>query len=54
VLVRFSERFWPDDLTMLGCDGPVRLYWTPLYGRDAAVPVLTAYVGGHRARACRR
>ncbi|MGZ8765189.1 MAG: flavin monoamine oxidase family protein [Acidimicrobiia bacterium] len=51
VLVRFSERFWPDDLTMLGCDGPVRLYWTPLYGRDDAEPVLTAYVGGHRARA---
>jgi monoamine oxidase len=51
VLVRFSERFWPDDLTMLGCDGPVRLYWTPLYGRDGSEPVLTAYVGGHRARA---
>jgi monoamine oxidase len=51
VLVRFSERFWPEDLTMLGCDGPVRIYWTPLYGRDGAEPVLTAYVGGHRARA---
>ncbi|MGZ8752703.1 MAG: FAD-dependent oxidoreductase, partial [Acidimicrobiia bacterium] len=24
---------------------------TPLYGRDDAEPVLTAYVGGHRARA---
>jgi len=51
VLVRFSERFWPETLTMLGCDGPVRLYWTPLYGRDDPEPVLTAYVGGHRARA---
>lgn len=51
VLVRFSERFWPETLTMLGCDGPVRLYWTPLYGRDNPEPVLTAYVGGHRARA---
>lgn len=51
VLVRFSERFWPETLTMLGCDGPVRLYWTPLYGRDDAEPVLTAYTGGHRARA---
>jgi len=51
ILYRFGERFWPDDLTMLGCDGPVRLYWTPLYGRgDDASPVLTAYVGGHRAR----
>jgi monoamine oxidase len=52
VLYRFRERFWPTDLTMLGCDGPVRLYWTPLYGRgDDVTPVLTAYVSGHRARA---
>jgi monoamine oxidase len=51
ILYRFRERFWPDDLTMLGCDGPVRLYWTPLYGRgDDVSPVLTAYVSGHRAR----
>jgi monoamine oxidase len=51
ILYRFRERFWPDDLTMLGCDGPVRLYWTPLYGRSDAAPVLTAYVSGYRARA---
>lgn len=51
VLLRFEERFWPETLTMLGCDGPVRLYWTPLYGRTDAAPVLTAYVGGYRARA---
>ncbi len=51
ILYRFDEPFWPDDLTMLGCDGPVRLYWTPLYGRDDAPAVLTAYVSGYRARA---
>jgi monoamine oxidase len=52
ILLRFRERFWPADLTMFGCDGPVRLYWTPLYGRgDDVTPVLTAYVSGHRARA---
>lgn len=51
ILYRFSERFWPEDLTMLSCDGPVRHYWTPLYGRDDAPPVLTAYIGGYRARA---
>jgi len=51
ILYRFDEPFWPDDLTMLGCDGPIRLYWTPLYGRDDAPAVLTAYVSGHRARA---
>ena len=51
ILYRFDEPFWPDDLTMLGCDGPIRLYWTPLYGRDGAPAVLTAYVSGHRARA---
>ncbi|HUF84702.1 MAG TPA: NAD(P)/FAD-dependent oxidoreductase [Acidimicrobiia bacterium] len=51
ILYRFDEAFWPEDLTMLGCDGPVRLYWTPLYGRDDAPAVLTAYVSGHRARA---
>lgn len=53
ILYRFSERFWPEDLTMLGCDGPVRLYWTPAYGRSGGdqAPVLTAYVSGHRARA---
>jgi monoamine oxidase len=50
ILYRFRERFWPDDLTMLGCDGPIRLYWTPLYGRDDAPAVLTAYVSGYRAR----
>ena len=52
VLYRFRERFWDPELTMFGCDGPIRLYWTPLYGRgDDATPVLTAYVTGHRARA---
>ncbi|HEX6311535.1 MAG TPA: NAD(P)/FAD-dependent oxidoreductase [Acidimicrobiia bacterium] len=51
ILYRFAEPFWPDDLTMLGCDGPVRLYWTPLYGRTDAPAVLTAYVSGWRARA---
>jgi monoamine oxidase len=51
ILFRFEERFWPEDLTMLGCDGPVRLWWTPLYGRTDGAPVLTAYVGGYRARA---
>jgi monoamine oxidase len=52
ILYRFRERFWPHDLTMLSCDGPIRLYWTPLYGRgDDVTPVLTAYVGGYRARA---
>lgn len=51
LLFRFRERFWPDELTMLGCDGPIRLYWTPGYGRESRPPVLTAYVGGHRARA---
>jgi monoamine oxidase len=52
ILYRFRERFWPRDLTMLSCDGPIRLYWTPLYGRgDDVTPVLTAYVGGYRARA---
>jgi monoamine oxidase len=51
LLYRFREPFWNPELTMLGCDGPVRLYWTPLYGRADAEPVLTAYVTGHRARA---
>ena len=51
ILYRFEEPFWPDDLTMLGCDGPVRLYWTSLYAREDAPAVLTAYVSGHRARA---
>jgi monoamine oxidase len=52
LLYRFRERFWDDGLTMLGCDGPIRVYWTPLYGRgDDVTPVLTAYVGGYRARA---
>ena len=52
ILYRFRGRFWPHDLTMLSCDGPIRLYWTSLYGRgDDVTPVLTAYVGGYRARA---
>lgn len=52
IVARFSERFWDEELTMLGCDGPIRLWWTPAYGRGAdAPPVLTAYVTGARARA---
>lgn len=53
LVFRFAEPFWPETLTMLGCDGPVRLYWTPLYGRagDDVPAVLTGYVSGHRARA---
>lgn len=51
LIYRFTEPFWPESLTMLGCDGPVRLWWTPFYGRRDAPAVLTAYVTGHRARA---
>ncbi|MCU1456631.1 MAG: hypothetical protein JWL73_723 [Actinomycetia bacterium] len=51
ILLRFDEPFWPDDLTMLAVDGPVRLYWTSLYGRVDAPAVLCAYVTGFRARA---
>jgi monoamine oxidase len=51
ILFRFDEPFWPDDLTMLAVDGPVRLYWTPLFGRPDAPAVLCAYVTGFRARA---
>jgi monoamine oxidase len=53
VLYHFTESFWPDGLTVLGCDGPIGTWWPPLHalaGNDVPA-VLTAYVTGHRAKA---
>jgi monoamine oxidase len=50
ILLRFSERFWPRWLAILGCaTGPATLYW-PLFEGDPGRPaVLIAYATGPRA-----
>ena len=50
VLLRFTERFWPQWLANLGCGtGPVTLYWPVFYGAEGKPPVLIAYCTGPRA-----
>lgn len=48
ILLRFRERFWPDDMGSLIGDGPVPEFWEPGsgYGKTA---VLTAFVMGAEA-----
>jgi len=52
ILLRFSERFWPNRLAILACGaGPVTLYWPAAYRTGTYNPTLIAYATGPRAAA---
>lgn len=46
VILRFSERFWPEDLGELTTDKTLQVWWQPGWGRADAPPILTANTGG--------
>lgn len=49
ILLRFSERFWPEEMYFLHTDGFLPQFWTPGKWRDPECHVLTAFIGGSRA-----
>lgn len=46
IILRFDQRLWPDDLTLLLSGGDTQLWWRPGRCRDDEAPVITAYFGG--------
>jgi monoamine oxidase len=46
IVLRFDERAWPDDLTLLLSGDDTQLGWRPGRCRDDEAPVITAYFGG--------
>jgi monoamine oxidase len=46
IILRFDERFWPDDLTLLFTGDDTQLWWRPGRCRDDEAPILTAFFGG--------
>jgi monoamine oxidase len=46
IILRFDERMWPDDLTLLLSGGDTQLWWRPGRCRDDEAPIITAYFGG--------
>jgi len=46
IILRFDERLWPDDLTLLLSGGDTQLWWRPGRCRDEEAPIITAYFGG--------
>jgi monoamine oxidase len=49
IILRFSQRFWPDDTGSIYGSGPVPEYWATGLGRSAEAKVLTAFVMGEKA-----
>lgn len=49
IILRFSERFWPDDLGFLFTSRDSQLWWTPGFNRADAPPILTGFFGGRMA-----
>ena len=47
----FRELFWPEKYSLLMSLGPIMVWWSPSYDRPEFPPVLTAYIGGERAKA---
>ena len=46
IILRFDERVWPEDLTLLLSGGDTQLWWRPGRCRDDEAPIITAYFGG--------
>lgn len=51
VILRFKERFWPEDLGELFSDKTLQVWWQPGLGRADAPPILTSNTGGLNALA---
>ncbi len=49
ILLRFRERFWPEEMYFLHTDGFLPQFWTPGKLRQPECHVLTAFIGGSRA-----
>jgi len=49
VILRFKERFWPEDLGEVISDKTLQVWWQPGLGRPDAPPILTANTGGLNA-----
>ncbi len=49
ILLRFRERFWPEEMYFLHTDGFLPQFWTPGKLRHPECHVLTAFIGGSRA-----
>ena len=49
ILLRFRERFWPEEMYFLHTDGFLPQFWTPGKLRQPECHVLTAFLGGSRA-----
>jgi monoamine oxidase len=49
ILLRFRERFWPEEMYFLHSDTFLPQFWTPGNGRGGTAQVLTAFVSGTRA-----
>jgi monoamine oxidase len=46
IVLRFDERFWPEDMTLLLSPFDTQLWWRPGRLRDDESPVITAFFGG--------
>jgi monoamine oxidase len=46
IILKFDERWWPDDLTLLFTTHDSEVFWRPGRARPDEEPVLTAYFGG--------
>ncbi len=49
ILLRFRERYWPEEMYFLHTDGFLPQFWTPGKLRQPECHVLTAFIGGSRA-----
>jgi monoamine oxidase len=49
ILLKFSRRFWPDNMYFLHSDTFLPQFWNPGKGRGGGAHVLTAFVSGTRA-----
>jgi monoamine oxidase len=46
MILRFNERLWPDDLTVLLSADDTQTWWRPGRCRDDEAPIITAFFGG--------
>ncbi len=46
----FQEMFWPPDWSLVMSLGPIMVWWSPSFQRPGFPAILTAYIGGERAK----